>query len=83
VVWRAETVVPPCGQFIEVAGARIHYIDQAQGPAIVMIHGLGGQLQLELRSEERPMPLRSIKLKLVVPRANLNANDRLGLADAQ
>jgi hypothetical protein len=45
VAWRAEKAVPPCGQFIEIDGARIHYLDQGQGPTIVMIHGLGGQLQ--------------------------------------
>jgi hypothetical protein len=45
VALRAEKAVPPCGRFIEIDGARIHYLDQGQGPAIVMIHGLGGQLQ--------------------------------------
>jgi pimeloyl-ACP methyl ester carboxylesterase len=43
--WRAEKAVPPCGRIIEIDGARIHYLDQGQGPTIVMIHGLGGQLQ--------------------------------------
>ncbi len=45
VAWRAGRAVPPCGRFIEVDGARIHYLDKGQGPAIVLIHGLGGQLQ--------------------------------------
>ena len=45
VAWRAERAVPPCGQFIETGGARIHYLDRGQGPAIVLIHGLGGQMQ--------------------------------------
>ncbi len=45
VAWSAERAVPACGQFIEIDGARIHYLDRGQGPAIVMIHGLGGQLQ--------------------------------------
>ncbi len=41
----AETLVPAEGHFLDVAGARLHYIDQGQGPAIVMIHGLAGQLR--------------------------------------
>ncbi len=42
--WAAERAVPPCGQFIEIKGARIHYLDRGQGRTIVMIHGLGGQM---------------------------------------
>lgn len=42
---RAESKVPPDGRFAEVAGARLHYVDIGSGPAIVMIHGLGGQLR--------------------------------------
>ncbi len=45
--WTARAVekaVPPQGQFIDVEGSRIHYLDRGQGPTIVMIHGLGGQL---------------------------------------
>lgn len=45
VAWRAEKAVPPRGRFMEIDGARIHYLDQGQGPTIVMIHGLGGQMQ--------------------------------------
>jgi hypothetical protein len=40
--WLALRAVPPCGRFIEIDGARIHYLDQGQGPTIVMIHGLVG-----------------------------------------
>jgi pimeloyl-ACP methyl ester carboxylesterase len=35
---------PAPGQFMEIDGQRIHYVDKGQGPAIVMIHGLGGNL---------------------------------------
>jgi len=42
---RAERLVPPDGAFIDVEGARLHYVDVGSGPAIVMIHGLGGQLR--------------------------------------
>ena len=41
---RVEQALPPRGQFIEVAGARIHYLDKGSGPPIVILHGLGGQM---------------------------------------
>ncbi|WP_281505399.1 alpha/beta fold hydrolase [Chromohalobacter canadensis] len=41
----AEAQLPPCGSFIDTSGGRLHYIDVGQGPPLVMIHGLGGQLQ--------------------------------------
>jgi pimeloyl-ACP methyl ester carboxylesterase len=40
-----EKAVPPRGQFIEIDGDRIHYLDKGDGPAIVMIHGLSGQMR--------------------------------------
>ena len=40
----AEGFVPPQGQFLDVDGNRIHYLDVGSGPAIVMVHGLGGQM---------------------------------------
>ena len=40
---RVENALPPRGQFLEVSGARIHYLDKGSGPAIVILHGLGGQ----------------------------------------
>jgi pimeloyl-ACP methyl ester carboxylesterase len=40
---KVEAAVPPCGQFIAIDGQRLHYID-TKGPAMVMIHGLGGNL---------------------------------------
>ena len=42
---RIETAVPPPGRFVEVAGTRLHYVDEGTGPVILMIHGLGSQLQ--------------------------------------
>ena len=42
---RAERLVPRDGGFVDVPGARLHYVDLGSGPAIVMIHGLGGQLR--------------------------------------
>ena len=47
---RVERAMPPEGAFAEVDGARLHYVDTGaphggSGPAIVMIHGLAGQLR--------------------------------------
>ena len=42
---RAEAKVPPDGRFIDVEGGRLHYTDEGEGPPIVMVHGLGGQLR--------------------------------------
>ncbi|TYO85391.1 alpha/beta fold hydrolase [Oceanicella actignis] len=37
---------PPCGRWREVRGGRIHFIERGRpdGPALVLIHGLGGNL---------------------------------------
>jgi pimeloyl-ACP methyl ester carboxylesterase len=44
---RAEASVPPDGQFIDLGGNRIHYVDRGprDAPAIVLIHGLAGQMR--------------------------------------
>lgn len=46
---RIEAQIPADGQFVDVDGLRLHYRDVGQGkpgaPAIVMIHGLGGQMR--------------------------------------
>lgn len=42
---RAARLVPPCGAYRKVRGMRLHYLDIGEGPAILMIHGLGSQLQ--------------------------------------
>jgi len=41
---QVEKALPPCGRFMEVDGARIHYLDEGSGPPLVLIHGLGGQM---------------------------------------
>jgi pimeloyl-ACP methyl ester carboxylesterase len=41
---RVELALPPRGRFLDVPGARIHYLDQGSGPSIVLVHGLGGQM---------------------------------------
>jgi pimeloyl-ACP methyl ester carboxylesterase len=46
--WTARQVekkLPPRGRFIDVDGAHIHYLDEGTGPTLLLIHGLGGQLQ--------------------------------------
>lgn len=42
---RVERNLPPDGSFATIRGRRIHYRDIGQGPAIVMIHGLAGQMR--------------------------------------
>jgi hypothetical protein len=45
-VRRRETVdwrdVSKVGRLVDVNGETIHYIDEGKGPAVVLIHGLGG-----------------------------------------
>jgi pimeloyl-ACP methyl ester carboxylesterase len=38
-----EKRLPPLGQFIDIDGMTLHYIDEGSGPTVVMIHGLAGQ----------------------------------------
>ncbi|MDW5375810.1 alpha/beta fold hydrolase [Halomonas sp. HP20-15] len=42
---RAEADVPPAGRFVDTPGGRVHLVEAGQGPPLVLIHGLGGQLQ--------------------------------------
>ncbi|WP_423601810.1 alpha/beta fold hydrolase [Sphingomonas sp. MS122] len=42
---RVDRMVPPDGEIREVAGRRLHVRDIGQGPPIVMIHGLAGQMR--------------------------------------
>ncbi len=48
---KIEKAVPRDGALIDVEGETLHVVDRGSGPAIVMIHGLGGQL----RNFGRPM----------------------------
>lgn len=41
---QAERQVPPSGKFIDIGGNRIHYVEAGEGPPILFVHGLGGQL---------------------------------------
>lgn len=42
---RAEAANPPAGQFIDVDGVRLHYVDRGEGPPVLLLHGNGVTLQ--------------------------------------
>ncbi|HEX8291020.1 MAG TPA: alpha/beta hydrolase [Pyrinomonadaceae bacterium] len=42
---RIEAALPPPGRFVEVGGSRIHYLERGDGPALLLIHGLGGTVR--------------------------------------
>ena len=46
--WRTtrkiEAALPPTGRFVNVPGAQLHVVDRGKGPAILLVHGLSGQL---------------------------------------
>lgn len=42
---RAEADTPPAGKFVEVEGARLHFVDRGEGPVVVLLHGNGVLLQ--------------------------------------
>jgi len=41
----SESQTPPPGNFVEVDGVRLHYIDRGKGSPIVLIHGNGSLVQ--------------------------------------
>lgn len=41
---RVEAHLPAQGRFIDVPGARLHVVEAGTGPALLLVHGLGGQL---------------------------------------
>ncbi|MBO0755368.1 MAG: alpha/beta hydrolase [Bradyrhizobiaceae bacterium] len=42
--YQVEKKLPPRGRFIDLDGARIHYLDEGTGPTLLLIHGLSGQM---------------------------------------
>ena len=46
--WRTarkiEAALPPTGRFVEVPGARLHVVERGEGPPVLLVHGLSGQL---------------------------------------
>lgn len=41
---RVEAYLPPCGRFVDVDGACLHVRDEGSGPALLLVHGLAGQM---------------------------------------
>ena len=41
----AEERHPPLGDFVEVGGAAVHYLQRGEGPDVVLVHGAGGNLR--------------------------------------
>src|SRR6202045_3330694 len=41
----AETDNPPAGQFLEVNGVRLHYVERGSGAPLVLLHGNGSMIQ--------------------------------------
>ena len=39
---RAEAEFPPEGDFVDVGGTAVHYVQRGTGPDVVLIHGAGG-----------------------------------------
>lgn len=42
---RIEAAYPPVGQFVNVTGGRVHYVQAGQGPDVILLHGAGGNLR--------------------------------------
>ncbi len=42
---RTEAAYPPLGQFVEVEGARLHYVDVGEGVPVVLVHGASGNMR--------------------------------------
>src|SRR5687767_5792591 len=42
---RAEREYPPLGRFITVDGVTLHYLDEGDGPPLVLLHGLGSMVE--------------------------------------
>jgi pimeloyl-ACP methyl ester carboxylesterase len=41
---QVEAALPPVGRFFDLPGGRLHVVERGQGPAILLVHGLAGQL---------------------------------------
>ena len=42
---RAERAHPPLGRFITIDGVSLHYLDEGDGPPLVLLHGLGSMVE--------------------------------------
>jgi len=52
---RVEAAHPPCGQFIEVDGVKLHWIETGTGRPVVFVHGAGGMVEDLLTSRFAPL----------------------------
>ncbi len=41
---RVEAALPAAGCFVDVPGARLHVLERGQGPGLLLLHGLAGNL---------------------------------------
>ncbi|MGJ8622466.1 MAG: alpha/beta fold hydrolase [Yoonia sp.] len=41
----AQMKYPPIGEFVEVSGGQVHYVQEGSGPHVVLLHGAGGNLR--------------------------------------
>lgn len=42
---QAEQTYPPVGQFADVTGGKVHYVQKGSGPHLILLHGAGGNLR--------------------------------------
>ena len=42
---KVEAALPPIGSFVDLPSARLHVVDRGQGPPILLIHGIAGNLR--------------------------------------
>ena len=42
---KAERTHAPLGEFVEVDGGRVHYVQEGSGPHVIPLHGAGGNLR--------------------------------------
>ena len=42
---QATAQYPPLGQFVEVTGGQVHYVQEGTGPHLILLHGAGGNLR--------------------------------------
>jgi len=42
---QTESRFPPLGQFVEVEGTKLHYVDKGEGVPVVLVHGASGNMR--------------------------------------
>lgn len=42
---KVEAALPPIGSFVDLPSARLHVVDRGQGPPVLLIHGIAGNLR--------------------------------------